>query len=201
MLVALLLVLSCYAIVPHAAGETSNVLYVTYVNVQPGSVHSGDFITIVFDVVYYTPEPYLGNIAVPAVGLTTATFLVGSNQTRMFSNVTLAPGSRDGEYAAQIQIPQDLTPGSHTLFVKAQSLQLTVSGKVFTGPLTDVGYRETETTSDFSGVQVIGTASILSRILASTSDLLLIALAIVIILLIIMAMFAHRKRTSQTSHR
>jgi hypothetical protein len=203
LLVALLLVLSACAAVTFvfAAAAPSGLLYVTYVNVQPSSVQPGDSVTVVFDVVYFTSQPYAGNISIPAVGLKTATLLLGSDQLREFPNVPLSPGAKDGEYEARIQIPQDVPVGIHTLYVKAQSLQLVVNGIAMTGPATDVSYKETETTSDYSDLQVQPTPTILTRLLASTQDLVLLVLAIIILIIVALSVFARHKRMLPTKRK
>jgi hypothetical protein len=199
LVLVLFLTFSACVVIPHASAVASSVLYVTFVNAQRSNVQPGDPVTVVFDVIYFTSEPYVGNISVPAVGLKTATLLLTSNQVREFPNVPLSPGAQDGEYQAKIQIPQDLSTGSHTLYVKAQSLQLTVNGTIMIGPLSDVSSGETETTSDYSMLQVQPTPSPLSRLLSSTQDLLLLTLAIIILVLLALPVLAHYRRRFSTS--
>jgi len=205
LLLALLLVVSTGITISNAdavkpAAFTPGVLYVTYVNTQPSTLHSGDLLTVIFDVVYFTTEPYLGPISHPATGLKTATILLSSNQTKEYPDMPISPANATaGEYLARIQLPQDLLFGSHTVYVMANSLHLTAQGTPMTGPITNVGYKETETTSDYSDLQVLGSPSIFSRLLASTQDMLLLALAIIILILVALSMVARRLRIGTDS--
>lgn len=200
LLLAVLLVVSTGLTIPNTSAVkptafAAGVLYVTYVNTQPTTLHPGDLLTVIFDVVYFTTEPYLGPISHPATGLKTATLLLSSNQTKEYPDIPISPvNGTAGEYVAGIQLPQDLSFGSHTVYVMANSLHLTVQGTPMTGPTTNVGYKETETTSDFSEVQVTETPGLLTRLLASTQDLLLLTLAIIILILVVLSMIARHRR-------
>lgn len=179
----LVMLLSVVLTTPHAVSQAGPVgLWVTYVSAtvadtcpcQPGV---GGRLLIVFRVVYFTCEAYLGQISHPAVGVTSATFLLislATHETKEYPNVPVSPGAIDGEYRAEMLITQDFPTGSVLVYVKGESLQATVDNQTRTGPPINTSSEQTYDTSDNS-IVVIGqsstttTSTSLSTSSASTS--------------------------------
>ena len=169
-------------------------LYVTYVATNPNAINPGDEVTVIFDAIYYTQEPYLGPISHPVVGLQTATFLLSSDQTKEYPNVPLSPGAKDGEYQAKIQVPADFPTGPHLVYVKSDSLSFDVKGTATYGPVANTSSHETPDTSDLSEVEIREKPSFVTQLLSSPTDFMLLLLGVIIVVLLTVSLVARRKR-------
>ena len=142
----------------HVAGQTppTGNLWVTYVNVTPTTTDTGKQIDIVFRVVYFTCDPYLGSIANPADGIKTATFLlvsVETQQSNRYPDTPVFPTGGPGEYRADIQIvPEDPT-GKVWVYVEGKSLNSRLSTER-TGAARNTASEQTYDTSDMSLIQI-----------------------------------------------
>jgi hypothetical protein len=176
-------------------------MQVIFVHTSPGSLTVGGAMTVDFGVVVYTVEPYLGCIGNPVTGLHTGSFILSpegaplasmlaalqSSQATEHDNVTLSPGSKPGEYLAEIQVTQNDPTGNVLVYVKALSLQATVNGTVYVGPASNVSSAQTEDTSGVSLIQIRPSSRA-----ASPPILLLILLAAIILLMTAIQLLRHR---------
>ena len=177
----------------------SGTLWVTYVNATPTTTNTGETLDIVFRVVHYTCDPYLGPIPQPAVGVKTATFLLVSVETQQsheYTDTPVTPTGTAGEYRADVQIVSDDPTGKVWVYVKGMSLNLAVQGGALTGPPINTGSEQTYDTSDLSLIQngppTPPTPSLLTTLLQG-NGLLLILLAAIILLLIAISLLARRR--------
>ena len=201
-LILLLVPLLMVSTPAHVAGQAppTGMLWVTYVNATPTTANLGDNLLIVFRVVYFTCEPYLGSISNPAVGIKTATFLIisiATQQSKEYPDVPVFPTGKEGEYRAEIQIAQDGPTGRVWVYVKGNSLQVAFEGGMRLGPPNNTHSELTYDTSDLSLIQIgqptpPPSPSPLSQLLQG-NELVLLLLAAVIILLLLISILARRK--------
>jgi hypothetical protein len=177
-------------------------MQVIFVHTSPSSIMVGGTVTVDFGVVVYTVEPYLGCIGNPVAGLRTGSFILSpegaplasmlgalqSSRPTEHDNVTLSPGSKPGEYLADIQITQNDPTGNILVYVKALSLQATLNNTVYIGPAINVSSAQTEDTSGVSLIQIRP----LSPPPASPPILLLILLAAIILLMTAIQLLRHK---------
>lgn len=175
----------------------SGTLWVTYVNSTPTTTGTGETLDIVFRVVHYTCDPYLGSIPNAADGVKTATFLLVSVETQQsheYPDTPVFPTGTPGEYRADIQIvPQD--PGGKVwVYVKGMSLNLSVEGGALAGPPINTSSEQTYDTGDLSLIQ-IGQPPSPSPFekLFQGNELLLVLLAAIVLLLLAISLLARRK--------
>jgi len=183
-------------------GPPTGTLWVTYVNATPTTTNTGDKLEIVFRVVYFCCDPYLGTIGKPADGIKTASFLLVSvltQQSKEYPDVPVFP-TGNGEYRAEIQIAQDDPTGRVWAYVEGNSLHSsscfcdvnTPVGAV--GPPGNTASEQTYDVSDLSLIQIGAppSPSPLSQLLQG-NELLLVLLAAVVLLLLAISLLARRK--------
>lgn len=175
----------------------SGTLWVTYVNSTPTTTSTGDELDIIFRVVHFTCDPYLGSISNPADGVKTATFLLISIETQQsheYPDTPVFPTGTPGEYRADIQIvPQD-PPGKVWVYVKGMSLNLAIEGGALVGPPINTSSEQTYDTGDLSLIQIgqASSPSLLDKLLQG-NELVLVLLAAIIVLLIAISLLARRR--------
>lgn len=181
-------------------------LWVTYVNTTPTTVNLGDNLEIVFRVIYFCCDPYLGAVGSPADGINTASFLVVSiltQQSKEYRDVPVFP-TGNGEYRAEIQIAQDGPTGRVWVYVEGNSLH---SSSCFCGdnpPAESVGppgNTASEQTYDTGDLSLIEIGIVQPTAAPSAWDQLmqgnglwLLLLAALIILLLAVSLLARRRR-------
>ena len=176
----------------------SGTLWVVYVNGTPTTTDTGDELEIIFRVVHYTCDPYLGSIPHPADGVKTATFLlvaIESQASHEYPHTPVFPTGNPGEYRANIQIVPEDPSGKVWVYVKGMSLNLTVEGGGLVGPPINTASEQTYDTSDLSLIQIGAPPAPPSSFekLLQGNELLLVALAAIILLLIALSLLARRK--------
>jgi len=200
-LVILFAIVLLFAIVPVrvvSQAPPTGTLWVVYVNATPTTTDTGDKLEIIFRVVHYTCDPYLGSIPHPADGVKTATFLlvsIESQASHEYPNTPVTPTGTPGEYRADIQIVPEDPSGKVWVYVKGMSLNLTVEGGGLVGPPINTASEQTYDTSDLSLIQIgapPAPPSTLEKLLQG-NELLLVALAAIILLLIAISLLARRK--------
>jgi len=177
-------------------------LWVTYVNATPTTTNTGETLEIVFRVVYFCCEPYLGPIGNPADGIETASFLLVSvltQESKEYPDVPVFPIG-DGEYRAEIVIAEDNPTGRVWVYVKGNSLH---SSSCFcdvdtavdsVGPPGNTASEQTYDESDLSLIQIGQPPSpSLFEQLFQGNELLLLLLAAIILLLLAVSLLARRK--------
>jgi hypothetical protein len=192
------------AVPVRVAGQTppTGSLWVTYVNATPTTTSTGDKLEIVFRVVYFCCDPYLGTIGNPADGIETASFLLVSvltQESKEYPDVPVFP-TGNGEYRAEIEIAQDNPTGRMWVYVKGNSLRSSscfcdVNTQVDSvGPPGNTASEQTYDTSDLSLIQIgqPPSPSPLEKLLQG-NELLLVALAAIILLLIAISLLARRR--------
>lgn len=172
-------------------------LWVTYVNSTPTTTNTGDTLAIIFRVVHFTCEPYLGSVAHPADGVKTATFLLVSVETQQsheYPDTPVFPTGTPGEYRADIQIVPEDPAGRVWVYVKGMSLNLSVEGGALVGPPINTASEQTYDTSDLSLIQIgqPPSPSPLEKLLQG-NELLFVALAAIILLLLAISLLARRR--------
>lgn len=172
-------------------------LWVVYVNATPTATNTGETLEIVFRVVHFTCDPYLGSIPNPADGVKTATFLLVSVETQQsheYPDTPVFPTGTPGEYRADIQIVPEDPSGKVWVYVKGMSLNLSVEGGALVGPPINTASEQTYDTGDLSLIQIGAppSPSPLSQLLQG-NELLLVLLAAVILLLLAISLLARRK--------
>jgi hypothetical protein len=197
--IVLMIVLLAVAVPVRVVGQAppTGTLWVTYVNSTPTTTNTGETLDIVFRVVHYTCDPYLGSIPNPAEGVKSATFLLVSVETQQsheYPDTPVSPTGTAGEYRADIQVvPQD--PGGKVwVYVKGMSLNLSVEGGALAGPPINTSSEQTYDTGDLSLIQVgqPPSPSPLEQLMQG-NGLLLVLLAAVILLLLAISLLARRK--------
>jgi len=185
------------AIVPaRVVGQAppAGTLWVTYVNATPTTTDEN--LDIVFRVVCFTCDPYLGSIPHPADGVKTATFLLVSVETQQsheYPDTPVFPTGTPGEYRADIQmVPEDPT-GRVWVYVKGMSLNLSVEGGALVGPPINTSSEQTYETGDLSLIQVGQTASASPVGTLLQGNVLLLAILAAIVLLLLAVSLARRK--------
>jgi hypothetical protein len=197
--IVLVIVLLAAAVPVRVVGQAppTGTLWVTYVNSTPTTTSTGETLEIVFRVVYFTCDPYLGSIPNPADLIKTATFLlisVETQQSHEYPDTPVFPTGTPGEYRADIQIvPEDPT-GKVWVYVKGNSLNLGVEGGVLLGPPGNTASEQTYDTSDLSLIQIgqPPSPSPLGTLLQG-NELLLVLLAAIVLLLLAVSLLARRK--------
>jgi hypothetical protein len=193
-------ILLAATIVPaHVAGQAppTGTLWVTYVNAAPTATSTGSTLDIVFRVVHFTCDPYLGSIPNPADGVKTATFLLVSVETQQsheYPDTPVFPTGTPGEYRADIQVVPEDPPGRVWVYVKGLSLNLAIEAGALVGPPINTSSEQTYDTSDLSLIQIgqLTSASPLEKVLQG-NELLLVLLAAIILLLIAISLLARRR--------
>jgi hypothetical protein len=181
----------------------TGILWVTWVNATPTTTNTGTTLDIVFRVVHFTCDPYLGSVANPADGIKTATFLLVSVETQQsheYTDTPVTPTGNPGEYRADIQMTSDDPTGKVWAYVKGNSLNLGVQGGVLLGPPGNTSSEQTTDPTDNSLIQngpptpptPPPTPSLLTTLLQG-NGLLLILLAAIILLLIAISLLARRR--------
>jgi len=180
-------------------------LWVTYVNATPTTVGLGDNLEIVFRVVYFCCDPYLGAVGSPAEGIVSASFLVVSIQTQQSKEYKDIPvfSTGEGSYRAEIQIAQDDPTGRVWVYVEGNSLR---SSSCFCGdnpPTESIGppgntaSEQTYDTADLSLIEIGAPQAPTSPSpwdqLMQGSGLWLLLLAALIILLLAVSLLARRR--------
>lgn len=189
------------AIMPaRVVGQTppTGTLWVTWVDATPTTTSTGETLEIVFRVVYFTCDPYLGSIAHNATGVKTATFLlvgVETQESHEYPDTPVFPTGRPGEYRADIQIvPEDPT-GRVWVYVKGMSLNLSIEQGALWGPPGNTASEQTYETSDLSLIQIGQPPSPSPwATLLQGNELLLVLLAALILLLLAISLLARRRR-------
>jgi hypothetical protein len=197
------------AVVPaRVAGQTppTGYLWVTYVNATPVTTNTGDSLEIIFRVVYFCCDAYLGTIGKPADGIKTAAFLLISvltQQSHEYPDTPVFPTGNPGEYRADIQIVPDDPTGKVWVYVKGNSLRSSSCNCTANTPNESVGppgntaSEQTFDTSDNSLIQIQMPPSPPSpspwATLLQGNELLLIALAAIILLLLAISLLARRR--------
>jgi hypothetical protein len=172
-------------------------LWVTYVNATPAATSTGSTLDIVFRVVHFTCDPYLGSISNPADGVKTATFLlisVDTQQSHEYPDTPVFPTGTPGEYRADVQIvPQD-PQGKVWVYVKGMSLNLAIEGGALVGPPINTSSEQTYDTGDLSLIQIgqPPSPSPFEKLLQG-NELLLVLLAAIVLLLLAISLLARRK--------
>jgi hypothetical protein len=202
--IILVIILMAAAVPVRVAGQTppTGSLWVTYVNATPTTTSTGDKLEIVFRVVYFCCDPYLGTIGNPAAGIETASFLLVSiltQESKEYPDVPVFP-TGNGEYRAEIEIAQDNPTGRMWVYVKGNSLRSSscfcdVNTQVDSvGPPGNTASEQTYDTSDLSLIQIgqPPSPSPLEKLLQG-NELLLVALAAIILLLIAISLLARRR--------
>jgi hypothetical protein len=172
-------------------------LWVTYVNATPTTTNTGEKLDIVFRVVHFTCDPYLGSIPNPADGVKTATFLLVSVETQQsheYPDTPVFPTGTPGEYRADIQIVPEDPAGKVWVYVKGMSLNLAVEGGALVGPPINTASEQTYDTSDLSLIQIgqPPSPSPFEKLLQG-NELLLVVLAAIVLLLLAISLLARRK--------
>ena len=172
-------------------------LWVTYVNATPTATSTGSTFDIVFRVVHFTCDPYLGSIPNPADGIKTATFLLVSVETQQsheYTDTPVFPTGTPGEYRADIQIVPEDPSGRVWVYVKGLSLNLAIQAGALVGPPINTSSEQTYDTGDLSLIQIgqLTSASPLEKVLQG-NELLLVLLAAIILLLIVISLLARRR--------
>jgi hypothetical protein len=193
------------AIVPaRVVGQAppTGTLWVTYVNATPTTTNTGDKLEIVFRVVYFCCEEYLGTIGNPADGIKTASFLLVSiltQQSKEYPDVPVFP-TGNGEYRAEIQIAQDNPTGRLWVYVEGNSLHSSSCSCNVDNPVDSVGppgNTASEQTYDVSDLSLIQLGQPPSpspfEKLFQGNELLLVLLAAIVLLLIAISLLARRK--------
>ena len=188
------------AVMPvHVTGQAppTGTLWVTYVNATPTATNTGETLEIVFRVVHFTCDPYLGSIPNPADGVKTATFLLVSVETQQsheYPDTPVFPTGTPGEYRADIQIVPEDPAGRVWVYVKGMSLNLSVEGGALVGPPINTASEQTYDTSDLSLIQIgqPPSPSPLEKLLQG-NELLFVALAAIILLLLATSLLARRR--------
>jgi hypothetical protein len=188
------------AIVPvRVAGQAppTGTLWVTWVNATPTTTNTGQTLEIVFRVVYFTCDPYLGSIPHNATGVKTATFLLVSVETQQsheYTDTPVFPTGTPGEYRADVQIVPEDPSGKVWVYVKGNSLNLGVQGGVLLGPPGNTASEQTYDTGDLSLLQIgqPPSPSPLTQLLQG-NGLLLVLLAAIILLLLAISLLARRR--------
>ena len=198
---AAVMVIVLFALVSpaHVVSQASptGTLWVTYVNVTPTTTDTGKQVDIVFRVVYFTCDPYLGSIANPADGIKSATFLlvsVETQQSNRYPDTPVFPTGGPGEYRADIQVvPEDPT-GKVWVYVEGNSLNLAVEHGALLGPPGNTASEQTYDNSDMSLIQ-IGQPPSPSPFatLFQGNELLLVLLALIVLLLLAISLLARRR--------
>ena len=201
---AVVIVIVLFALVApaHVSGQTppTGSLWVTYVNVTPTTTDTGNQIDIVFRVVYFTCDPYLGSIANPADGIKTATFLlvsVETQQSNRYPDTPVFPTGNPGEYRADIQIvPEDPT-GKVWVYVEGNSLNSAIQGGALLGPPGNTASEQTYDNSDMSLLQIgqppqPPSPSPFAQLFQG-NELLLLLLALIVLLLLAVSLLARRR--------
>jgi hypothetical protein len=175
----------------------SGTLWVTYVNATPTATSTGSTLDIVFRVVHFTCDPYLGSISNPADGVKTATFLlisVDTQQSHEYPDTPVFPTGTPGEYRADIPIVSQDPQGKVWVYVKGMSLNLAIEGGALVGPPINTSSEQTYDTGDLSLIQIgqVTSASPLENVLQG-NGLLLVALAAIILLLLAISLLARRR--------
>jgi len=179
-------------------------LWVTYVNATPTTVDVGNNVEIVFRVIYFCCDPYLGAVGSPAEGIETASFLVVSILTQQSKEYRDVPvfSTGNGEYRAEIQIAQDDPTGRVWVYVEGNSLR---SSSCFCGdnpPVESVGppgntaSEQTYDTSDLSLIEIAVTQPVSPSPwdqFMQGNGLWLLLLAALIILLLAVSLLARRR--------
>jgi hypothetical protein len=199
-LVAVIMIVLFALVAPaNVVGQTppTGTLWVTYVNVTPTTTDTGNQIEIVFRVVYFTCDPYLGSVANPADGIKSATFLLVSVETQQshdYPGTPVFPTGTPGEYRADIQVvPEDPT-GKVWVYVEGNSLNVSVEHGALLGPPGNTASEQTYDTSDMSLIQ-IGQPPSPSPFgkLFQGNELLLLLLAVIVLLLLAISLLARRR--------
>jgi len=177
-------------------------LWVTFVNATPTTTDTGEKLEIVFRVVYFCCDPYLGTVGNPAEGIESASFLLISvltQESKEYPDVPVFPIG-NGEYRAEIEITQDTPSGRVWVYVEGNSLH---SSSCFCdvdtpvdalGPPGNTASEQTYDVSDLSLIQ-IGQPPSPSPFenLFQGNELLLLLLAAIILLLLAVSLLARRK--------
>jgi hypothetical protein len=192
------------AIVPaRVVGQAppTGTLWVTYVNATPTTTNTGDKLEIVFRVVYFCCDAYLGTIGKPADEIKTASFLIVSvltQQSKEYTDVPVFP-TGNGGYRAEIQIAQDNPAGRVWVYVKGNSLHSSSCFCDVNNPVDGVGppgNTASEQTYDVSDLSLIQNGQPPSpspfEKLFQGNELLLVLLAAIILLLLAVSL-ARRK--------
>lgn len=195
-----LAILLLVAVMPtHVAGQAppTGTLWVTYVNATPTTTSTGNTLDIVFRVVHFTCDPYLGSIPNPADGVKTATFQLVSVETQQsheYPDTPVFPTGAPGEYRADIQIVPEDPPGKVWVYVKGMSLNLTIEAGALVGPPINTSSEQTYDTGDLSLIQIgqATTSAPLQKVLQG-NELLLVILAAIVLLLIAVGLLARRR--------
>jgi len=181
-------------------------LWVTYVNATPITTNTGDSLEIVFRVVYFCCDAYLGAIGKPADGIKTATFLLVSVETQQsheYPDTPVFATGNSGEYRADVQIVPEDPAGRVWIYVKGNSLHSasclctanTPSETV--GPPGNTASEQTYDTSDMSLIQIGQLPSPPSpspwSALLQGNELLLVGLAAIVLLLLAISLLARRR--------
>ena len=204
-LAIVLVIVLLAAVVPvRVVGQAppTGTLWVTYVNSTPTTTSTGETLEIIFRVVYFCCDPYLGTIGNPADGIETASFLLVSvltQESKEYPDVPVFP-TGNGEYRAEIEIAQDNPTGRMWVYVKGNSLRSSscfcdVNTQVDSvGPPGNTASEQTYDTSDLSLIQIgqPPSPSPLEKLLQG-NELLLVALAAIILLLIAISLLARRR--------
>lgn len=201
----LLVFLLFFTIVPvRVLGQAppTGTLWVTYVNATLTTTDTGDMLEIVFRVVYFCCDPYLGSVGKPAGEIKTASFLLVSvltQESKEYSDVPVFP-TANGEYRAEIQIAEDNPTGQLWVYVKGNSLD---SSSIFCEASTPVeavgppGNTASEQTYDVSDLSLIQfgqppSSSPFEKVFQG-NELSLLLLAVVIVLLFAVSLLARRR--------
>ena len=202
--IILVIILMAAAVPVRVVGQTppTGSLWVTYVNATPTTTSTGDKLEIIFRVVYFCCDPYLGTIGNPADGIETASFLLVSvltQESKEYADVPVFPIG-NGEYRAEIEIAQDNPTGRVWVYVKGNSLH---SSSCFCDVNTPVaslgppGNTASEQTYDVSDLSLIQNGQPPSpspfEKLFQGNELLLLLLAAIILLLLAVSLLARRK--------
>ena len=205
--VVFVFVLLIAVVPPRVVGQGPPVgtLWVTYVNATPTTTNTGETLEIVFRVVYFCCDAYLGTISNPAIGIETASFLLVSvltQQSKEYADVPVFP-TGNGEYRAEIQIAQDNPTGRVWVYVEGNSLH---SSSCFCQPNTPVdtlgppGNTASEQTYDVSDLSLIQIGQLGQppspspfEMLLQSNVLLLLLLAAIILLLLAISLLARRR--------
>ena len=199
--IAAVMVIVLFALVApaHVAGQAppTGSLWVTYVNVTPTTTDTSNQIDIVFRVVYFTCDPYLGTISKPADGIKTATFLmvsVETQQSNRYPDTPVYPTGNPGEYRADIPIVTEDPTGKVWVYVEGNSLNSAIQGGALLGPPGNTASEQTYDNSDMSLIQIGQPASPspLAKLFQG-NELLLMLLALIVLLLLAISLLARRR--------
>ena len=208
--VAVVMVIVLFALVApaHVAGQTppTGNLWVTYVNATPITTNTGDSLEIVFRVVYFCCDEYLGTIGNPADGIKTATFLfisVETQQSHEYPDTPVFPTGNPGEYRADVQIVPEDPAGRVWVYVKGNSLHSSSclctanTPNETVGPPGNTASEQTYDTGDLSLIQVgqppQPPAPSPFAQLFQGNELLLLLLALIVLLLLAISLLARRR--------